>query len=152
MVFNARGIQTGPSPASSANYGLKFFKFQKFIQGHPISFIPKKKEKKEFSQAKSGIWFSVPWVFKQDHLQPVRPIFFWNFSNFSLLILGQPISFFPQKNEKKEFYHTNQAYDVEFMGHSNWTIFSQLSQFCSEIFPTFHFYAWGIQIVPSAAS
>ena len=39
----------------------------------------------------------------------------------------------------------NSAYTegIECMGHSNWTICSLLSQFCSEIFPTFYFHSGG---------
>ena len=38
---------------------------------------------------------SVPGAFKLDHLQPFKPILFWNFSNFFTFILGSPF-FYPR--------------------------------------------------------
>ena len=50
MIYSAWGIQTEPSAAGSANFGLKFFQLFTFILGQHISFIPQKNEKKEISQ------------------------------------------------------------------------------------------------------
>ena len=48
--------------------------------------------------------FSVPGAFKLDHLQPLKPILFLKFSNFSLLLLGVQF-LLPQRanNGKGEF-------------------------------------------------
>ena len=47
---------------------------------------------------------SVPGAFKLDHLQPFKPILFWNFSNFFTFILGSQF-LLPQRanNGKGEF-------------------------------------------------
>ena len=51
-----------------------------------------------------GRWFSMPWAFKLNHLQPFKPILFPNFSNILTFILGSPI-LLPQRanNEKRQF-------------------------------------------------
>ena len=51
-----------------------------------------------------GRWFSMPWAFKLNHLHPVEPLLFWNFSNFFIFILESPI-LLPQRanNGKGEF-------------------------------------------------
>ena len=49
-------------------------------------------------------WVSVPGAFKLDHLQPVEPILFWKFSNFSTFILGSQFLLPQRANyEKGEF-------------------------------------------------
>ena len=45
-------------------------------------------EEMEFSQPEWDKGVSVPGAFKLDHLQPFKPILFWNFSNFFTFILG----------------------------------------------------------------
>ena len=49
-----------------------------------------------------GVWVSG--AFKLDHLQPFKPILFWNFSNFFTFILGSPF-LLPQRanNGKGKF-------------------------------------------------
>ena len=39
---------------------------------------------------------SVPWAFKLDHLQPIKPILFWKFSNLFTFILGSPFLITPE--------------------------------------------------------
>ena len=48
--------------------------------------------------------FSVPWAFKQDHLQPIKPLLFQYFCNIFTFILGSHF-LLPQRanNEKREF-------------------------------------------------
>ena len=90
---------------------------------------------------------SVPGAFKLDHLQPFRPILFWNFSNFFTFILGNQF-LLPQRanNGKRGILPTSNIGDCggfQCLGHSNWTHCSPLSPFCSENFPTFSPSYWG---------
>ena len=90
---------------------------------------------------------SVPRAFKLDHLQPFKPIWFWNFSCFFTFILGSQF-LLPQRanNGKREILATSNLDETEgfqCLGHSNWTTCSPLSQFCSEIFPLFSLSYWG---------
>ena len=73
-----------------------------------------------------GVW--VPGAFKLDHLQPVRPLLFPQFSNFFTFILGGQF-LLPQRanTEKREFFQLQ-----------NWTRQRGLG-------------AWGIRIGPFAA-
>ena len=80
---------------------------------------------------------SVPLAFKLDHFQPVKPILFWNFSTSWLSYWGVPISYYPRKWNSPSLDETQ---GFKCLGRSNWTICSLLSQFCSEIFPTFDFH------------
>ena len=130
----------------------------------------------EFSQPEWDRGDSVPGASKLDHLQPVKPILFWNFSNFWLSYWGVPIPYYPRKMRKWNSPNLSKTEGFECKGHSNWTICNHLSQFCSEIFPTFDFHtgecqflitpgngilptwvrhrglgAWGIQTGPFAA-
>ena len=63
-------------------------------------------EKREISNSRtewdSGVW--VPWAFKLDHLQPFKPILFWQFSIYMTFILGGQF-LLPQRasSEKREF-------------------------------------------------
>ena len=92
-------------------------------------------------------------VFKMDHMQQL-----W--ANFALKIFqlfhfhtGGPF-LIPQKGQywEKRFHPNLKLDDTESigcLGHSNWTIFSHLSLFCSKIFPTFSLSYWGpILITP----
>ena len=73
-----------------------------------ISYYPRRPIMRKGNSPNSKIgWYrgvSVPGAFKLDHLQPVKPILFFNFSNFCTFILGGHF-FLPQKanNEKGEF-------------------------------------------------
>ena len=84
--------------------------------------------------------FWVPGVFKLDHLQPFKPILYRKFSNFWLLYWGRPIPYYPRKMRKWNSPNLGETQDFGCLGHSNWTICSPLSQFCTENFPTFDFY------------
>ena len=96
---------------------------------------------------------SVPGAFKLDHLQPFKPILFWNFSNFFTFILGSQF-LLPQRanNGKREILPTSNIGDsggFQCLGHSNWTSCSPLSPFCPEQFQTFSLSYWGpILITP----
>ena len=88
-----------------------------------------------------------PWTIKLDHLQPFKPILFWEISNFFTFILGSQF-LLPQRanNGKREILATSNLDETEgfqCLGHSNWTTCSPLSPFCSEIFPTFSLSYWG---------
>ena len=89
----------------------------------------------------------MPGALKLDHMQPFKPILFWNFSNSFTFMLGSPF-LLPQRanNGKREILATSNLDETEgfqCLGHSNWTICSPLSPFCSEIFPTFSLSYWG---------
>ena len=90
---------------------------------------------------------SVPGAFKLDHVQPFKPILFWNFSNFFTFILGSQF-LLPQRanNGKREILPTSNIGDsggFQCLGPSNWTTCSPLSQFHSEHFQTFSLSYWG---------
>ena len=71
---------------------------------------------------------SVPGAFKLDHLQPVKPILFWEIFNFFTLILGSPFLLPQRANYKKG----------EFSQFKKWM---RQRGFC----------AWGLQTGPFAA-
>ena len=83
----------------------------------------------------------MPGAFKLDHLQPFKPILYINFSNFLLLYWGRAIPYYPRKMRKWNSPNQSDAVGIRCLGHSNWTLCSPLSQFCSGSFPFFHFYA-----------
>ena len=90
---------------------------------------------------------SVPGAFKLDLLQPFKPILFTRIFSFFTFILGSQF-LLPQRanNGKREILATSKLDETEgfeCLGHSNWTICSPLSPFCSEIFPTFSLSYWG---------
>ena len=94
--------------------------------------------------------FSVPGTFKLEHLQPVKPILFRNFSNFWLWYLkltAYGIQTGPfvacWANFVWKFFHLFiLILGSQCLWHSNLTICSMLSQFCSEMFQTFDFDTW----------
>ena len=86
-------------------------------------------------------------AFKLDHLQPIKLILFPNFSIFFTFILGGQF-LLPQRanNGKREIHPTpklNETEGFQCLWHSNWTICSPLSHFCSHIFSTFTLSYWG---------
>ena len=90
---------------------------------------------------------SVPGTFKLNHLQPFKPILFWNFPNFFTFILESQF-LLPQRanNGKRRVHPTpekNETGGFGCLGHSNWTICSPLSLFCFSNFPTFSLSYWG---------
>ena len=82
-----------------------------------------------------------------DHLQPIKPILFLNFSNFFTFILGSQFLLPQRANygswENFPSPNMDKTEGFQCLGHSNWTICSPLSPFCSEIFPTFSLSYWG---------
>ena len=110
-------------------------------------FIPQEEGKLEFSQPEWDTRDSVPGALKLDHLQPFKPILFWNFSNFFTFILGSQF-WLPQRAnngswENFPFPNMDWTEGFQCLGHPNWTSCSPLSQFCSEIFQTFSLSYWG---------
>ena len=89
----------------------------------------------------------MPGVFKLDHLQPFKPILFWNISNFFTFILGSQF-LLPQRanNGKREILATSnldETEGIQCLGPSNWTTCSPLSHFCSGKFPILSLSYWG---------
>ena len=129
-----------------------FSNFFTFILGSPF-LLPQRRglimEKGNSHNSRNG-WdwgVLVPGAIKLDHLQPFKPLLFWNFSNFFTFILGSPF-LLPQRanfGSWENFPPPNmdETEGFECLGHSNWTICSPLSHFCSEIFPTFSLSYWG---------
>ena len=86
-------------------------------------------------------------AFKLDYLQPFKPILFWTISNSFTFILGSQF-LLPQRanNGKGKFSQLpimDETEGFQCLGHSNWTMCSPLSPFCSEIFSTFSLSYWG---------
>merc|ERR1712024_144441 len=83
----------------------------------------------------------VPGAFKLDHLQPVEPILFPKFYNFFTFILGGQFLLPQRANNGKSGTHPTLKLDETegfgCLGHSNWTICSLLSHFCSDNCTTF---------------
>ena len=115
--------------------------------GSANSFIPQENEKMEFSQPERDAEVWVPGSFKLDHLQPFLPILPWNFFSFWLSCWGVPIPYYPRKMRKWSYPNHSDTQGIVYQGHSNWTICSHLSQFCSENFPTFDFHAGKCQFL-----
>ena len=100
---------------------------------------------------------SVPGAFKLDHLQPVQLILLPNFPTFLSFILGGPISYYPSERKKgssrgwkwEKGIHTkvNETQGFQYLGHSNWTICSLFSRFCSLIFPPSCLSYWEVQFL-----
>ena len=86
----------------------------------------------------TGVW--VPGAFKLDHLQPLKQILFPKFFNLYIFILGSPILITPERGRLKmgkwNYPNLSETQGFECLGHSNWTICSLISQFCSLNFPT----------------
>ena len=83
----------------------------------------------------------MPGAFKLEHLQPFKPILFKKFSTFFTFILGGQF-LLPQRANNGEMGNLptpklNETEGFGCLGHSNWTIYSPLSQFCSKQFSTF---------------
>ena len=89
----------------------------------------------------------MPGAFKLDHLQPVKPILFYQFSKIFTFILERPILITPERGRLKmgKWNSHNLSVRVVFLclGHSNWTICSLLSQFCFVNFTIFHSFILG---------
>ena len=94
----------------------------------------------EFYQPDWDTTFWAPGAFKLDHLQPFKPILFWNFSNLTFMPQS-PFPLFPREMRKWDSPNLSGIQSFGHLGHSNWIICSPLSQICSEIFTTFDFYA-----------
>ena len=112
----------------------------------------------------------IPGAFKLDHLQPVQFILPKKFSNFMIFILGLPFLITPERGNWEKGSGGTQLYtDIftkpliskykcrekgihpkmdetqgfQYLEHSNWTICSLLSWFCSNKFPTSSSLYWG---------
>ena len=76
---------------------------------------------------------------------------FLNFFNFDIFILGIPILITPERGRLKMGKWNSPNLSVtqgfECLGHSNWTICSLLSQFCSLNFPTSTSLYWVAQLL-----
>ena len=102
--------------------------------------------KMEISQPEWGTGIWVPGAFKLDHLQPVKPILFPNFSTFYIFILGSPF-LLPQTRGliimgRGDSHNSKNGWDWGVsvpMGHSNWTTCSPLSPFLFRTFNCFTF-------------
>ena len=153
--FSAWGIQTGPFAACWANFVLKFLQLLSLILGAQCLWLSNWTTCSLLSQFCSEIfptfdfhtWGSMSMAFKLDHLQPVEPILFWKIFNFFTFILGSPFLLPQRANygswESFPFPNMDETEGFQCFGHSNWTIFSPLSPFCTEIFPTFPLSYWG---------
>ena len=117
---------------------ILYFKFSNFLHFHTgaISYYPSRliMRKGNSPNSKNG-WYRgiyVPGALKLDHLQPVKPILLFKFSNFSTFILGSPIPYYPRELKKRKWNPPNLSVTEGFqcLGQSNWTICSLLSQFC----------------------
>ena len=91
-------------------------------------------------------------TFKLDHLQPFKLILFHKFSISLTFILGGPISYYPR--ERKEgrsrgwkWGKGNETQGFLTLGHSNWTICSLLSWFCSKNVQPFWLSYWEVQFL-----
>ena len=72
----------------------------------------------------------MPGAFKLDHLQPFKPILFWNFYNFFTFILGSPFLLPQMKREcEKGILQMDEAQGFQYLGQSNWTICSPWCRF-----------------------
>ena len=98
---------------------------------------------------------SVLGAFKLDHLQPVELILSQKMSTFLSFILGAPFSYYCRERGRKKGLtmgkrkSSKSEWDTEvlYLGHSNWTICSLSSWFCSQIFPSSWSLYWGVQFL-----
>merc|ERR1739842_188579 len=88
-----------------------------------------------------------PGAFKLDPLQPFKPLLFWKIFNFFHFILGSQFLLPQRANngswENFPFPNMDGTEGFQCLWHSNWTICSPLSPYCTEIFPTFPLSYWG---------
>ena len=74
-------------------------------------------------------------LFKLDHLQPFEPFLFWQFSICFIFILGGQFLLPRRTNCEKgghfPFSEMGETRHFQCLGHSNWTICSPWSPFCS---------------------
>ena len=114
--------------------GLQMVQFEYPRHWNPsVSYIHWELREYPISQYRWDRGVSVPWAFKLDHLQPFKPILFWNFSNFFTFILGSQFLLPQRANygswENFPFPNMDETEGFECLGHSNRTICSPLSQF-----------------------
>ena len=103
---------------------------------------------------------SVLGAFKLDHLQPVELILSQKMSTFLSFILGAPFSYYCRERGRKKGLtmgkrkSSKSEWDtgVLYLGHSNWTICSLISRFCSLNFPPFLLSYWGVQFCSTPES
>ena len=89
----------------------------------------------------------MPGAFKLNHLLCFKPLLSKKIFNFFTFILGSPFLLPQRANfgswENFPSPNMDDTEGFECLGHSNWTICSPLSPFCSEKFPTFSLSYWG---------
>ena len=105
----------------------------------PFPLFPRKNEKREITQTEwdKGIW--EPGAFKLDHLQPIKPFLLLIFSIFWLSCPKAHFLYSPGKMRKGKSPNLSETKVFGCLGHSNWTICSQLHPFCLEFFHNFTF-------------
>ena len=114
--------------------------------------------KRQLSKSEWDTGVSDLMAFKLDHLQTVKLILFRKMSTL-LFSLPYIINHFllPQREEGRKGQglkrghgnsrKVNETQGFLTLGHSNWTICSLLSWFCSIKFPTFSLSFWGVQFL-----
>ena len=124
---------------------MKFFHLFTFMLRRANSLLPQENEKMEFSQPECDTEDWVPGAFKLDYLQPVKLILSPNLSIILIFILGSPIPYYPREWKWEKGIHPkmDEPQGFLYLGHSNWTICSLLSWFCSLNFPTSSSSYWG---------
>ena len=100
---------------------------------------------------------SVHGAFKMDYLQHAKLISFQKISTFWPFILGGPIPYYPRERrkgssrgrkwEKGNHPKVDETQGFQYLGHSNWTIWSLLNWLCSKKFPTFCPSYWEVQLL-----
>ena len=144
--LTALDIQTGPFAACLANFVSQIFQLFHFHTrgGGANSLYPRGPIMRTGNSpsSKYGCYIRVwlPWALKLVHLQPVKPILFQNFRNFSTFILGA-YSLYLRGPIMRKGISPNSKIGVtegfECLCCSNWTICSLASWFCLNILSPF---------------
>ena len=143
MGLSAWGIQSGPFAACWAHFVLKILHLFTLMPQSPFPLFPRKMRKWNSPNLSEAHGFECLGHSNWTICSLLSPFCSEHFPTFHFYA-PEPISFIPQENEKMEFSQHKWGTWVWVpgpLGHSNWTICSLLSPFCSENFPTFHFYA-----------
>ena len=98
----------------------------------------------------------MPGAFKLYHLQPVKPILFWKFSNFYTFILGSPFLLPRRANYEKGEFSQLQNWMVERV-FCAWGIQTRpfapcQANFIFQILQLFHFHTGGQFLLPQKAN
>ena len=123
----------------------KFSNFYIFILGSPIIITPERgRLKMKFSQPEHSNW-TLCCLFSQfcSLNFPTSTSLYWG--------VGSPILIAPERERlkmgKQNSPNLSETQGFECLGHSNWTIFRLLSQFCFLKFPTSRSLYWGAQFL-----